>query len=191
MGKKVLLGTIVGAVVIFLVSFVWHEFTPFAEAGVRNLPHDDLLTAAMRMAISEPGWYMFPTVDVAKQNDPAEMKKYAEKFQRGPTGVLIYRPGGTAFNFPMLLTRQFGYGMCAALVICALLAMCAGSLPGYGQRVLFVALVAAFPGLVTDLPYWSWYGFPGIYTVSHFCEVLVTWTVTGLALAAIVKPKTT
>jgi len=91
----------------------------------------------------------------------------------------------------MLLTRQFGYGMCAALVICALLAMCAGSLPGYGQRVLFVALVAAFPGLVTDLPYWSWYGFPGIYTVSHFCEVLVTWTVTGLALAAIVKPKTT
>jgi hypothetical protein len=188
MAKKVLLGTIVGAVVIFLASFVWHEFLPFAEAGVRNLPHDDVLTAAMRLGISEPGWYMFPTMDPAKQNDPVEMKKYAEKFRRGPTGVLIYSPGGAEFNFPMLLAKQFLYGLFAALVMSLLLAISAGSLPGYGQRVLFVALVAVFPGLVADLPYWSWYGFPGSFTASHFCEVLVTWTVTGLALAALVKP---
>jgi len=188
MGKKILLGTVVGAVVIFLVSFVWHEFTPFAEAGVKNLPHDDVLTAAMRLAISEPGWYMFPTMDLAKQNDSAEMKKYAEKFRRGPTGVLIYKPGGTDFNFPVLLAKQFVYGLLAALVVCVLLAMCSGSLAGYGQRVLFVALVATFPGLVTDLPYWSWYGFPGNFSASHFFEVLVTWTVTALVLAAVVKP---
>jgi len=142
----------------------------------------------MHLGISDPGWYMFPTMDLAKQNDPAEMKRYAEKFRRGPTGVLIYNPGGTDFNFSVLLAKQFVYGFLAALVVSVLLAMCAGSLAGYGQRVLFVALVATFPGLVTDLPYWSWYGFPGIYTVSHFCEVLVTWAVTGLALAAIVKP---
>ncbi len=189
MGKKVLLGTIVGAVVIFLVSFAWHEFTPFAEAGVRNLPHDDVLTAAMRLGISDPGWYMFPTMDPAKQNDPVEMKHYNEKFRRGPTGVLIYSPGGGDFNFPMLLAKQFLFGLLAALVMSSLLAMSAGSLAGYGQRVLFVALMALIPGLVTDLPYWSWYGFPGIYTVSHFAEIVVTWALTALALAAIVKPR--
>jgi hypothetical protein len=189
MSKQIAIGTIVGAVVIFLVSFAWHEFTPFAEIGLKNLPNEDALTVAMRLGIREPGWYMFPGIDVSKQNDPAEQKRFAEKFRQGPTGQLIYHPGGEEFSFGMLLAKQFCFGLLGSLVISWLLAMSASAMPGYVQRVLFVAGVALFGCLVTDLPYWNWYGFPGNYTAAHTAGQVLTWSVTALALAAIVKPR--
>jgi hypothetical protein len=188
MVKRVLLGTIAGAITIFFVSFAWH-MTPIAETGITNLPHEEVLGAAMKLAISEPGWYMFPGIDVSKQNDPAEQKRYLAAFVKGPTGLVIYHPGGTEFSFAKLLVNQFVFGAGAALVISCLLAMAANSLPGFGARVLFVALVAAFGAFTTDLPYWNWYGFPGNYTVAHLAGIVLTWAVTGCALAAIVKPQ--
>jgi hypothetical protein len=188
MAKQILLGTIVGAVTIFLVSFVWHSL-PVAEVGVKNLPHEGVLATAMRLAISEPGWYMFPGIDVSKQNDPAETKRFQEAFLKGPTGVLIFRPGGTEFSFPKLLVKQFCFGVLASFVISWLLAMSASALPGYLQRVLFVVLVTLFGCVVIDLPYWNWYGFPGDYTVAHLAGMVITWGVTGFALAAVVKPR--
>jgi len=189
MGKQILVGTIVGAVAIFLASFIWHMFLPFAETGVKNLPHEDVLATAMRLGIREPGWYMFPGTDVSKQNDPAEQKRFQEAFLKGPTGVLIYRTGGTEFSFPKLLVNQFCLGALASFVISWLLAMSTGSLGSFGKRVLFVALVALFGCLAIDLPYWNWYGFPGDYTVAHLAGIVLTWGVTGCALAAVVKPK--
>jgi hypothetical protein len=189
MVKQILVGTVVGAVAIFLVSFVWHMVLPFSETGFHNLPHEEVLTAAMRLGISAPGIYMFPGMDPTKRSDPAEMKRYSESFLRGPTGLIIFRPGGTEFSFPELLVNQFFFGMLAALVMSCLLAMSAGSLASYGQRVLFVALVALFGCVVIDLPYWNWYGFPGNYTVAHLAGMVLTWGITGFALAAVIKPR--
>ena len=86
--------------------------------------------------------------------------------------------------------NQFFFQLLAAFVLSCLLAMSMAALPNYLQRVLFVALVAVFGSLIIDLPYWNWYGFPGNYTAAHFAEFLITWGITGLALAAVVKPRT-
>jgi hypothetical protein len=187
--KQVLLGTIVGAITIFLVSFAWHMVLPFSETGFRLMPHEDVLSTAMRLDMSEPGIYMFPGMDPAKQNDPMEMQKFAEKFRRGPTGLIIFRPGGTDFSFPRLLVNQFLFQLLAAFTVSLLLAMSASALPNYLGRVLFVALVALFGPLVIDLPYWNWYGFPGNYTAEHLAEMVLTWGITGFAIGAVVKPR--
>lgn len=187
--KQILLGTLVGAVTIFAVSSIWHMVLPFSETGFHNVPHEDLIMTALRLDIKETGIYMFPGVDVAKQNDPAEQKRWGDKFRQGPTGLIIFRPGGTEFSFPKLLVNQFCFQLAAAFVLSCLLAMSAGALPAYGKRVLFVALIAVFGSLIIDLPYWNWYGFPGNYTAAHFCEFLITWGITGFALAAVVKPR--
>lgn len=189
MVKQILLGTIVGAVTIFLVSSVWHLVLPFAETGFHVLPHEEVMTAAMRLGIHEPGIYMFPGMDVSKRNDPAESQRYAEAFRRGPTGLIIFQPGGTDFSFPRLLANQFCFQLLAAFVLSCLLALSAAALKSYLQRVLFVALVAVFGSLLIDLPYWNWYGFPGSYTAAHFAEFLITWGIAGFAFAALIKPR--
>jgi len=189
MGKQIALGTIVGAVVIFIVSSIWHIVLPFSETGFHVLPHEEVLHTALRLGITDPGIYMFPGMDVTKQNDPAEQKRFADKFRQGPTGLIIFQPGGKDFSFPKLLVNQFLFQLMAAFVVSLLLAMSAAAMPNYLERVLFVALVAVFGSLVIDLPYWNWYGFPGNYTFEHLCEMLLTWGTTGFAIAAVVKPR--
>jgi len=187
MAKKILWGTGVGAVAIFLVTFAWH-MTPIAETGITSLPHEEVLGPAMKLAISQPGWYLFPGMDVNKQSDPAEQKRYQAAFTKGPTGLLIYHPGGEEFSFRKLLATQFLFSVGSALVISCLLAMAAGALPGFGQRVAFICVVALFGAFTTDLPYWNWYGFPLSYTIAHLAGIVLTWAVAGCAVAAVVKP---
>ena len=42
------------------------------------------------------------------------------------------------------------------------------ALKRFGPRVALVAMLSALPTLRTELPQWSWYGFPALYTTSQF-----------------------
>lgn len=185
MTKQILLGGIVGGVVVFLASAVWHMALPFGEAGVKMIPHEEIVLTALRTAMNEPALYLFSTID--RDATPAETEKWAERYRQGPTGVLVYRQGGAEFSFPKLLVNQFLIGLVASFFVSWLLAMAAGSLPKYGQRVLFVTLVALAGALYIDLPYVNWFGFPVNYTMSHAGGMVLSWAVTGLGLAAIIK----
>ncbi len=189
MGKQIALGTTVGAITIFIVSSIWHLALPFAETGFHSIPHEEVVMLAMRGTINEPGIYIFPGIDMTKQNDPAEQKRYQEKFRQGPTGLVIFQPGGKEFSFPKLLVNQFLFQLIASFAISVMLAMSAPALTSYLQRALFVGLAAVFGSLLIDLPYWNWYGFPGNYTLEHLCEMALTWGVSGLAFAAVIKPR--
>src|SRR5713226_7609012 len=115
MTKQILLGGIVGGVVLFLASAVWHMVLPFGEVGVKKLPHEDLVLAAMRTTINEPAFYLFPTID--RDANPEEKEKRSVRYRQGPTGILVYQQGGTEFSFPKLLVNQFLIGLVAAFFV--------------------------------------------------------------------------
>jgi len=191
MGKKIVLGGLAGAIVAFVFLGFLHMATHLGEVGVTFLPDQAAALPMMRMAIHEPGMYMFPgdaamaTAKGAQQK--AAMDKYQAEYKQGPTGILIYIPGGQEFSFGHLLVNQFGITLLAALVVAWMLGMAAGSLASYGSRVLFVALPSVFAGIFNDLPYWNWYNFPANYTVAHILGNVVCWVLAGLVMAKIIK----
>ena len=62
------------------------------------------------------------------------------------------------------------------------------ALPGFGSRVLFVALLAGFVALQSRLLDWSWWRFPLDYSLVAALDLVVGWTLAGLVLAWRVKP---
>ncbi len=60
---------------------------------------------------------------------------------------------------------------------------------GFGARLLFVTLLGLLPGLVVNLPYWNWYGFPTNYTVAQLADHVMGFLAAGLVLAGLVKPR--
>jgi hypothetical protein len=48
-------------------------------------------------------------------------------------------------------------------------------------------LISIVAGVIYDLPYWNWYGFPMNYTIAHIASWVISWGVAGLGMAAIVK----
>lgn len=188
MAKQIALGGIVGAVVVFLVSFVFHMVTNLGETGIKPLPNEDSVLSMMRSSIPDSGLYVFPGADMSAQKDPAAQAAYMAKYKAGPTGILAYTKGGNDLAFGKLLANQFLLGLVAALLVSWILAITA-SATSYGSRVLIVFLAALFGGFVYTLPYWNWYGFPSAYILGEIGTWAVSWLVGGLAIAAIVKHK--
>lgn len=190
MAKKIILGGLVGAVVVFIVSSLWHTVLGLGEVGIRTLPNEDAVMAAMRASITQPGFYIFPAPNMtpgrSKEQQSADNAAYASKFRQGPNGILIYSPGGEDFNFGKALLNQFLFNLVAALILAWILAMgAAGS--SFGARALIVLLASIFAGVVYILPYWNWYGFPIAYIFGDMAGWVVSWGIGGLAMAKIVK----
>ena len=191
MFKKIVLGGIIGGVIVFIALSIVHMASGLGEVGVKSLPAEGILGPAMHLAIHEPGFYFFPAPDMApgktKEQKDAAQKQWEEKWRKGPTGILIYSPGGTPFSFGKLLTNQFVICLAAASLIAWLLAMAGGGLQSYGSKVLFVAIVGLFAGVFVDLPYWNWYGFPADYTITRIVTDAVCWAIAGLGMAKVMK----
>jgi hypothetical protein len=191
MGKKIFLGGLAGGIVVFAMLSFWHVATSVGETGVHSLPAEDSLGAAMGSAIHYPGMYFFPgmtmTPGLTKEQQRAVQSQWNEKFLKGPTGILIYHPGGVEFSFGKALTIQFVICLLSALLIAGMLGMAAGGFGGYGSRVLFVTLASLFAGIFMELPLWNWYGFPTDFTIAQIGISVASWLVAGLVMAKIVK----
>jgi hypothetical protein len=61
--KRIILAGLLGGMAIFAWEFVAHMATDLAEAGVRALPKEAAIQAAIREDIAEPGFYLFPAPD--------------------------------------------------------------------------------------------------------------------------------
>src|SRR5579862_3718384 len=120
MARKIILGGLVGAVIVFIVSSLWHTVLGLGQVGVKALPNEDAVIAAVKASVSEPGFYYFPAPNMtsgrSKEQQAADMAAYGAKYKQG-NGVLIYSPGGEEFNFGAALLRQFLFNVIAGLIL--------------------------------------------------------------------------
>ncbi|MGH9674819.1 MAG: hypothetical protein ACRD44_16700, partial [Bryobacteraceae bacterium] len=112
---------------------------------------------------------------------------WMNKIRQGPTGLLLYRPAGSDPNMTKELPVELTTNILAALLASFLLWQVGGSLPSYGARAGFVALLGLLPGLEVDLSYWNWYGYPGSYTAAQIVMAASGWLLAGLVMARIVR----
>jgi hypothetical protein len=190
MGKKIILGGLAGAVLVFIVSSLWHTVLGLGEVGIKSLPNEEAVQAALRASITQPGFYFFPAPNMtpgrSKEQRAADDAAYASKYRQGPNGILIYSPGGTDFNFGKALLNQFLFNLVAALILAWILAVGAAG-TSFGGRALIVLLASIFAGVVFILPYWNWYNFPLNYVLGDMAGWAVSWGIGGLGMAKIVK----
>jgi hypothetical protein len=192
--KRILLGALAGGIVVFIVGSFLHTVSGLAEVGVKTIPQEDAVLSAMRTAIHEPGFYIFPapnmTAGRSKAQKDADNAAYAAKYQQGPTGILAYSTGGSAMSVGKLLGGEFVTDVVSAFFLACILAMGAGGKNSYWKRVFAVTFAGLFAGLFLGLEYWNWYNFPTNYTVAYIAVVVIDWFFAGLAMAAIVKHPT-
>ena len=192
MTKRVLLGAFVGGIVVFVAGSLCHTVLGLGEVGVKAIPQEDAVLAGMRAAIHDSGFYIFPAPNMtpgrSKEQTNADNAAYAQKYQQGPSGILVYSTGsGVALNYGKLLGGEVAIDVISAFFLACILAMGAGGRSSYWKRVFAVTLAGLFAGLFLGLEYWNWYSFPTNYTVAYIAVALIDWFLAGLAMAAIVK----
>jgi len=187
---KIVLAAVLGGIVVFLWGFASHAVLPLGTAGIQDLPNEDAVTGTLRVAVREPGLYFFPGMPMSpgmtKSQKAAAEKLWSERLRRGPSGLLVYTPGGKEPMSLAQLGAELLSDVLGAMVAAILLSM-AGPIGSFGMRVLFVTLLGLFASLAIDLSYWIWYGFPALYTAAAAVDQTLSWFFAGLVLARVVK----
>ncbi len=179
MNKRVLLAGVLGAVAMFLWTFVAHMLLPLGEAGIQQISNEQALLTQMNSTISAPGMYMFPNMPPG--NDQAA---YQQKIENGPSGMLIYFPKRD-FSFGKSLGIEFGTELVQALIAAYLLSLTAIS--GLGGRLGFYAVVGLLAAFATNVSYWNWYGFANTYTAAYMFTGWVSYLCAGLAASIVMR----
>ena len=188
MTKRVLLGALVGGIVVFIVGALLHTVLGLGEVGVKAIPQEDTVLSAMRAAIHDPGFYVFPAPNMTPGRSKAQIQSdndaYMAKYKQG-FGILIFSPGGDV-SYGKLLGGEFVIDVVSAFFLACILAMGAGGRSSYWKRVFAVTFAALFAALFLGLEYWNWYSFPINYTCAYIIIVVIEWFIAGLAMAATV-----
>src|SRR5262245_21918951 len=85
------LPVLLSAVIVFVASAIIHMALPIHKSDYRKLPEEDKVLDALRSAGVTPGrTYHFPFCTPKEMKSPEK----AEKFKRGPVGLLTVCPSG-------------------------------------------------------------------------------------------------
>jgi len=166
---------------MFLWSFVAHMALPIGEAGIRDIPNGQALFAQMSATLGPAaGLYLFPGVK------GASFDENAKAMAANPSGLLVYRPAGSPFNFPAMLGIELLTQIIEALIAAFLLAQT--RIASFAGRVGFIALAGVLAAITTNAEYWNWYSFPGLYISAYAGMQLAGYAVAGLIAAWLVRP---
>jgi len=187
---KILLAGILGGVVMFIWTSIAHMALPLGEAGLREIPNESAVLGAMQNNIGEQtGLYIFPAPGVGKnatrQEKNEAMKHMGEKMATNPSGILMYHAPGRPFTFGKWLGIEFGTELLEAILVVFLLAQT--RIASFAGRVGFVLAAGILAAIATNVSYWNWYGFPGVYTAGYMFIQIVGFFLVGIVAAFVLR----
>jgi hypothetical protein len=186
MARRILLGAILGGIVVFHWGFVAHMVLPLGKVGVHILPDEAAVVGPIRSTVKEPGFYLFPGMDMSGQASESEQQAWLERAKKGPVGVVIVQPQGGEGLTPRMLLTELGTNIFSALLAALVLSQIRVG-GGYWRRVGVVTLLGLFAFVTVLGPYRNWYSFPTDFVATEAIEHVVGWFLGGLVLAAIVR----
>lgn len=176
---------------MFIWTSIAHMALPLGEAGINEIPNESTVLGAMQTSPGDKtGLYIFPGLGVGKNATREEKSEAMEQMQQriaaNPSGILMYHPPGRQFAFGKSLAVEFSTEVLQSILVIWLLARTrTGSFAGRVGFVLIAGIVAA---ITTNVSYWNWYGFPGVYTASYILIEIVGFALVGVT-AALPLPK--
>jgi hypothetical protein len=189
---KVLLAGILGGIAMFVWTSIAHMALPLGEAGINEIPNESAVLSAMQGNIGDKtGLYIFPGLGVGKNATREEkseaMKQMQQRIAANPSGILMYHPPGRPFAFGKSLAIEFSTEVLQAILVIWLLAQTRiGSL---GGRVGFILIAGILAAITTNVSYWNWYGFPGVYTASYILIEIVGFFLVGIVAALLLRKR--
>ena len=188
MVRKLVAG-ILGGLAFFAWSSIAHVATGLGETGFQEIPNEQAVVSCMKANITADGLYFIPGTGLPNPTHSqrmAAMQQKAAQHYVGPGGILVYHPAQSLELHPGQLLTELGTNIVQVLLAVWLLGQT--SLSSFAARWRFVTAAGVLAAISTNISYWTFYGFPGNYTLAYMCVIAMGFVFAGLVVAAMVKP---
>ena len=189
---RILLAGIIGGIAMFVWTSIAHMALPLGEAGINEIPNEPAVLSAMHTSMGDnDGLYIFPGLGVGKNATREEkneaMKQMQQRIAANPSGILMYHPPGRPFAFGKSLAVEFSTEVLQAILVIWLLAQT--GIDSFAARVGFVVIAGILAAITTNVSYWNWYGFPGVYTASYMLIEIVGFLLVGVIAGLVLRKR--
>jgi len=189
---RIFLAGILGGIVMFVWTSIAHMALPLGEAGIGEIPNESAVLSAMQSSMGDKtGLYIFPGLGVGKnatrQEKSEAMKQMQQRIAANPSGIMMYHPPGRTFAFGKSLAVEFTTEVLQAILVIWLLAQT--RIGSFAGRVGFVLIAGILAAITTNVSYWNWYGFPGVYTASYILIEIVGFGLVGVTAALLLRKR--
>jgi hypothetical protein len=99
----------------------------------------------------------------------------------------MYYPPGRPFAFGKSLVIEFSTELLQAILAIWLLAQT--RIGSFAGRVGFVLIAGILAAITTNVLYWNWYGFHGVYTASYILIEIVGFVLIGVIAALVLRKR--
>ncbi len=187
---RILLAGILGGIVMFAWTSIAHMALPLGEAGITEIPNESTVLNSMQSNIGDrAGLYIFPGLglgeNASREEKSQAMKGMQQRIAANPSGILMYHPPGRQFAFGKSLAIEFSTELLEAILVIWLLAQT--QIASFGGRVGFVLLAGILVAIATNVSYWNWYGFPGVYTASYMLTEVIGFLLVGIVAGLMLR----
>jgi hypothetical protein len=180
--KRLVVAWLAGALLIYVWGALSHMVL-LKGAGFPRMPDEQRVVTALQGSIQMDGLYLFPSPDFSGRATPEEAVAWERRFRAGPTGMIVYHPAGSSPVSGQKLAIQLFGDMIAAAIAVHLVRRMRG---GVWANALTVGLLGVFAIASVATIFWNWYGFPIAFFAAQCIDMIVAWSLTGVAIAAIV-----
>lgn len=191
MGKQLALGSVLGAVVLFMWSAIAWMLIPWPGEPLRSYTNEEAMAQAFTANAPRSGNYILPnlpkrTPGMTDQQFAALEKSMADRWGRGPIIFAAVRlePFG---SFGVALVKQFLTQFVLALLATLLLLQTSGL--ARGARIAFVAAFGLIIFVGGHVDEWTWWSFSNAYMLMQFGAIVMGWLLASLVISTFVRGK--
>lgn len=187
--KRILLAGIAGGLVVFVWGFLsWTVFRFSDDYTLQFADEDAVATALAEQAEGpEPGFYVIPGM-FGPDGEMLSEEDWHARAADMPYATVILHPEGMKANPAVMLPRGLLIQVLAALLVACMVAA-TGPAASFACRAKIGVKMGLFAGLVGPLVNWNFMFAPTGWTMILVFDVVVGWTLAGLVIAALLKPR--
>ncbi|HEX7721279.1 MAG TPA: hypothetical protein VF397_03920 [Pyrinomonadaceae bacterium] len=193
MAKQLALGSVLGAVVLFVWSFIAWTFIPWPGDPLRSFTSDDAMVTAIKANAPRSGNYLMPNevkraAGMTDEQFKAAQQSAMEKMSREPVifAAIRLEPFGSMTK-PLVI--KFVSLLVVALLASVLLAQTSGL--SYITRVALFTIIGLIIFGGSSVDEWNWFGFSNAYTAMQLAVQAIGWFMAGLVMSIFVRGKST
>lgn len=172
---KILIGSIVGGIIIFIWQFLSWTTLNLHEPAQQYTPKQDSIMAYLNTQFDSSGGYFMPNLPKDASHD--DMKNYEESVMNKPWAQIAYHTSYNA-SMGMNIVRAFVTDVIIVLFFCWIVSGFTAN--SFGKTFLAALLTALIISLYSNYIIHIWY--QTFDLGAHFIDNLVSWGATGIWL---------
>jgi hypothetical protein len=191
MGKQLALGSVLGAIVLFVWSAIAWMLIPWPGEPLRSFTNEDAVSQAITANAPRSGNYLLPnmpkrTPGMTDQQYAAAQKAMEDRMTRGPIVFTAVRLEPFS-SMGLALVIQFLTQFVVALLATLLLLQTSGL--SRSGRIAFVTAIGVIIFVGGHVDEWNWWSFSNAYMLMQFGALVIGWFLASLVISTFVRGK--